>query len=132
MKSRLIMFGLAVAALGLFWLYDLYDKTVNYTPVLAKITGAETFCYLSKGSRRKTTTEERACPLMRALAASHPEYKDFTVHENVHLTYAYDVDGRSYSGSAVRNLDSKRELYSSGDTLEVLVSKTDPAKSRWK
>lgn len=132
MNSRLIMFGLAVVALFLFWAYDEYDKTVNYGPVRAKITSAETLCYLSKGSKRKTTTDERPCPLMRALANSHPEYTDFTVHENAHITYTYDVGGRSYNGKGVINLDGSPAAYNVGDGLEVLVNKTDPTKSRWK
>jgi hypothetical protein len=125
--------ALLAGAVGAFFAWNWYDKQFNYVPVSAKITDATMLCYLSKkGYKEETTTDERPCPMMRALAQTHPKYQDFTVKENVHLTYTYDVGGKSFQGTATRAANSRVKTLSAGNTVEVLVSKADPAHSRWK
>lgn len=132
MKSRFAALGLLLVAYVLFLAYDWYERFFNYFPIVARITNATTLCYLTKGLKRRTVTKEGPCELMRELANSHPEYKDFTVHESAHLAYAYDLGGKTYIGKAVSSQDAKKRNLAIGDALEVLVSKTDPATSRLK
>ena len=100
---------------------------------MVKVTEVKTLCHLyKKVYKTTTTTKELPCPLIRDAADSDPEYKGFEVREKIHVSYAYDVAEKTYQAQHVQAKKADGSDIAAGDQLEVLVSKTDPAKTQAK
>jgi predicted RNA-binding protein (virulence factor B family) len=120
--------ALALLAVGGFG-YSRYDRANNYIPVRVRADKVETLCYGKQTERdilTKTTrtTKEVDCKTLRALVASHPDFKGFTVYENTYVSFRYKspVDNKTHVGRVIetRNLDGKP--IRKRDVFDALVS----------
>ncbi|MEP3275155.1 MAG: hypothetical protein ABJN26_08450 [Stappiaceae bacterium] len=128
--------GGAVVVGGVYT-YTAYDKATNYVPVSADIQKVETLCYGTKTerglvSKTKKSTKEVDCDLLRSIVSNHPEYKGYSVHSTTYVSYEYKwpESGQHFSGRHKQKMNDDGNPVKRGDTIQILVSKTDPEKTR--
>lgn len=123
--------GLIAVGIGGFFLYDWYNKTANYAAASAVVTNVTTNCYLyKKRFKRRTTTNEAPCPVIKQIAETNPDYEGFEIRERTWVEYRYDVDGLQHTSKHQQKKHKDGKEIAVGDTIKVLVSKTDPKKTR--
>lgn len=130
---RLLLGGVVLAGVGVFYVADQFDKHTNYDHVMARVRSVNETCYMEKrGYKSKTTSDVLPCAVAETLVKTHPAWEGFSVKYKIELSLAYvsPVDGSTQTGSLTisRYPDAKR--LKSGDVFEVLASKEDAKKIR--
>ncbi|MXN66276.1 hypothetical protein GR183_15280 [Stappia sp. GBMRC 2046] len=135
-RTRVYMFGFFALLLAGFYVYDRFDKATNYLPVEARVVSVETLCHGTRTKRgiltkTKETTREGDCDVLRALVATHPEFKGFHVVETAYISFSYKspVDGQTHSGQHKKTVRPNSILARKGEMIEILASKQDPEKT---
>lgn len=127
MGKRLAL--IAVLAAGVFG-YTYYDKSANYHPVRATVTGVEQLCYLyKKGYKTKTTTNDLPCDVIKEVQARGEEYKDFEIRRKTMKTVSYELGGQTYTSRREPSMNDEGKPIAPGDAIKVLVSNEDPSKA---
>lgn len=131
--NRLMGLGVLAVGVGGFYVFDQYDKRVNYAPAQARISKVEELCYMEKKAGRTTTTSDvLSCDVAQYAVKNHPKWQGFTVKSQIRLEYEYvsPVDNRTHSGKRTMSAWPEGRKLNRGEVFQIRASKKDPDKSR--
>lgn len=130
---RLLIGGVVLAGMGVFYAVDVLDKNTNYDHVMARVRSVTETCYMEKrGFKSKTTSDVLPCAVAESLVKTHPNWEGFTVKYKIQLSLAYvsPADGSTQTGALTISRYPAAKKLQSGDVYEVLASKGDARKIR--
>lgn len=135
-RTRFIMFGFFALLLAGSYIHYHFDRATNYLTVEARVDVVETLCHGTRTKRgvltkTKETTREGDCDVLRALVATHPDFKGFHIVETAYISFSYKspVDGRTHNGQHKKTVRPNSTLAREGETIQILASKQDPEKT---